>query len=147
MSRPLKWKSHEGATGTGPGEEQSTKGHDQIGLLVEAYGGFDPSTDDLSVRAEGTVVYDGETNPQDFAQIDRGAPDVDNAVSVDQTEFEESDENSGRYVAYVGANSFAIEILRANITTHSGGFEVDTSLLVNGSGQSAYRFSTPDGPS
>jgi hypothetical protein len=146
MARPLKWKSHDAATGTGPGREQSTKGHDDIALFVEAYDGFDPSTDTLEVRVEGTVVYEGETDPQDFAQIDRGAPEVDDALFLDQTDFEDSAENSGRYVAYVGANSFAIEIVRANIATHSGGFSVDTTVLVNGAGEAAYRFSTPDGP-
>lgn len=146
MARPLKWKSHDGATGTGPGREQATKGHDQLGLFVEAYNGFDPANDTLDVRVEGTVTYEGDTVPEDFAPIDRGAPEVDDSVSLTENELKESDENAGRYVGYVGANSFPIEIVRANVVTHSGDFDVDTTVIVNGTGQASYRFSTPDGP-
>lgn len=146
MARPLKWKSHEGATGTGPGEEQAAKGHDQFGLYLRAYNGFDPGTDNLEVRVEGTVTYKGEDVPEDFAPLTRGAPRVADAVALTDGDLTESGENAGTYVGYVGANSFPIEVVRANILTHSGGFDVTTTVIVNGSGQASYRFSTPDGP-
>lgn len=153
MARPLKWKSHDGATTTGAGDAQSTKGHDDLALFVEAYNGFDPSNDTLEVLVEGTVDY-GANSPEDFAPINSSLPGgghtlgggTGDNVSVISDDFVESDENSGRYVAYLGSNSFAVEILRANILSHSGGFDVDSTILVNGSGEAAYRYSTPEGP-
>lgn len=142
MARPLKWKSHDGASGTGPGVEQSTKGHTEIGLYVEAYDGFDPGTDTLEVRVEGTVTYEGETDPQDFAQLDRLTED--DVLNLTEGDLTESDDNSGRYVGYIGGLGFAVEIVRANIVAYSGTFDVDTTVLVNGSGEAAYRFSTPN---
>lgn len=147
MARPLKWKSTDAQSGTGVGEAEQIKGHDELGLFVQAYNGFDPGTDSLEVRIEGTVDPDQTDGViEHFAPIDRGAPDVDNSLFLDQSDFVESNEDSSIYVAYVGQNSFPIEAVRANITTHSGGFDVDSWVLVTGAGEAAYRYSEPEGP-
>lgn len=141
MARPLKWKSHDGEADTGPGRSQATKGHDEFGLYVRVYDGFDPAEDTLKVTLEVAANADG-----DYARVIRGAPRVEDVFELTTVDFEESDENPGVYAAYVGANSFAVEHVRAFIEEHSGGFSVDTTVLVTGSTQAAYRYSEPDGP-
>lgn len=140
MARPLKWYSHQGATTTGPGRNQQTKGHNDIGFYVKVYNGFDPGTDTLEVRVEGSHTS------EHYAPIDRGAPAVEDALFVNGTDLVQSDEDSTVYITYIGVNSFAVSDLRANIVSHSGGFEVDTVVFVNGGPQGARRYSTPDGP-
>lgn len=147
MARPLKWKSVDAATEEEAGRIEQPKGHDEFGLFVEAYDGFDPEADDLAVRVEGTVDEDQTDGiVEHFAPINRGAPEVEDVLSVEAVDLVESDEEEGVYVAYVGSNSFPIGNLRANVHTHSGGFSVDAWVLATGSGQAAYRFSQPDGP-
>ena len=145
MARPLKWKSNDAATETETGRAQSTKGHDEFGLYVKAYDGFDPANDTLEVRVEGSVDEGNvDGNVEDYAPIDRGAPAVEDVLSITQDGVRESDENDGVYVGYIGSNSFPVESLRASIKAHSGGFSVDTYVLATGSTQAAYRYSTPD---
>jgi hypothetical protein len=138
MAKPLKWKSLDGVSATGPGVIQATKGHDKFGLYVRAFDGFDPSTDTLTVRIEAS-----ETE-EDFAPVDRGAPAVDDVLSITEGDFVESEENAGVYASYTGSNSFPIDNLRANCTAHSGGFTVEAYVYVSGSGEAAHRFQTPN---
>jgi hypothetical protein len=138
MAKPLKWKSLDNASETGPGVIQATKGHDEFALYVRAFNGFDPSTDTLTVRVEGSE------SEEDFAPIDRGAPETPNSLSVSEDDFTESEENAGVFASYIGSNSFPIDNLRANCTSHSGGFNVDAYVYVLGSSQASYRFQEPD---
>ena len=133
MSRPFAVTSHEGATDTGPGETHLTKTHPQLALYVRTEG-FDPGTDTLSVQMEGSV------DDSHFVPLNRRAPNVDNVLSVGESNFTESDDDANVHAAYVCSHSIPIETVRANITDHSGGFSVDTFIIVCGNRNAGMSF-------
>lgn len=125
MSQPTRWKSHDAATSAGAGESERTKAHDKLGFWVLA-NGIDPANDTLEVRLEASA------DDTHYAPIDRGAPNVDDVFYVTAADLTQSDADSTVYVEYVGGNSFPVEYIRANIVTHSGGFEVTTIPFLQG---------------
>lgn len=141
MARPLKWKSHDGATEEGGGRHQATKAHDEFGLYARLYDGFDPEADSVYVTLEVAV-----DEPEGFVPVIRGAPREDDAFRLETDDFVEDDENDGVYVGYIGQNSFPTEFLRASIHELEGDFTVDTWVLVTGETGGARRYSQPDGP-
>lgn len=54
MSRPIEKQSHSGATSAGPGDAFHTKGHNALGLAVDATS-LDSANDTLEVRLEVEV--------------------------------------------------------------------------------------------
>lgn len=125
MSQPRRFTSHENATTTGPGEKHKTRAHPQIGFFVTA-DGIDPSTDSLEVRLE---VSPANTH---YAPIDNASPAGQDVMLVTQDDLVESDADSNVYVQYTTYHNAPIEYIRANIITHSGGFEVTTDLYLSG---------------
>lgn len=128
MSQPRRLRSHDAATGTGPGESQITRAHPQIGLFVQVSGGFDPGTDTLELRVE--------VSPDDdvYAPIDNASPvgsDVMFVTGDDLTQTEDSGGNTV-YVGYTSYHNAPVEHARVNIVTHSGGFEVTTDMYLSG---------------
>lgn len=141
MAKHRRFTSHDGATESGAGDAQKTRGHPQHGLWVEA-DGIDPESDTLAVRIEGS--------PEDvhYAPIDSGAPEVDDVLFIDESDLVQSDADGDVYVAYVAQHNHPIEYVRANIVDHSGGFDVTTHVYIggwSGSGKSyAEREDVPD---
>lgn len=127
MAKHRRIDSHDNAGSTGPGTAEKTRGHAQIALWVEA-DGLDPETDQLEVRVEGS--------PDDthYAPLDRGAPAVDDTLFLDESDLVESDEEAGVYVGYIASHQLPVEYVRANIVTHSGGFDVTTHVFIGGWG-------------
>lgn len=125
MAKHHRFTSHDAVTGTGPGVAQKTRGHQQHGLWVEAEG-IDPANDTLEIRLE--------VSPDDvhYAQIDSGAPAVEDVIFLDQTDLEESDDTAGVYVGYIQGHNIPVEYVRANIASNSAGATVTTYVFLCG---------------
>ena len=133
MSRPFAVKSHEGATGTGPGETHLTKTHTHLALYVRTEG-FDPGVDDLEITLEGSI------DNEHFTPLNGRQPDKDDVFAIDASDFHESSDDSNVHAAYVTSHNYPIENVRANITTHGGGFEVDTYIIICGNRNAGMSF-------
>lgn len=135
MSRPIKKHSHESATGVGPGSVHKTKGHHNLTLYVIARN-FDPSADTV------TITLEGSPTAQHFATLHYRAPNQNDVYEITASDFTQSSDDSSVYVACVSSNSFSMDNVRANITDHSGGFEIDTIILGSGYTGKGHRFET-----
>lgn len=128
MSQPRRLRSHDAATGTGPGESEITRAHPQIGLFVQVGSAFDPANDTLELRVE--VSPDNDV----FAPVDNASPAASDVLFVTGADLTPTqDENSNTvYAAYTSYHNAPVEHARVNIVTHSGGFEVTTDLYLSG---------------
>ena len=128
MSQPRRLRSHDSATGTGPGEEQITRAHPQIGFFVQVSSGFDPAGDTLELRVE--VSPDNEV----YAPIDNASPSGTDVMFVTGDDLTETTDDGGNtvYALYTTYHNTPVEYVRANIVTHSGEFEVTTDLYLSG---------------
>lgn len=132
MARPRYTASVEAAAGAEPGDHLSTGGRKTVSLYVLAESGFDPAADEVEVQLEGS--FDGEN----FAELHWNA--AGQVGVVDQADFTDPDGN-GKFAALVTTSSTAIQYVRANVTTHSGGFDVTAyvGLTNNPSGAQDFR--------
>ena len=120
MSRPIKKRSHDAATATGPGAKTRTKGHKVVGIFVSAPN-VEPSVDTVNVEIE--VSPDGEH----WASVNEGGGDRGSVSTVDFNE-------SGN--AYVVVDGIAADYARSRITEYNdaagGDLEVDAWLMATG---------------
>lgn len=123
MSQPRRFRSHDNATGTGPGDVLTTRAHPQFGIFIQA-DGIDPGADTLELTLE--VSPDEEV----WAPVDNPAPNVQDVFGITQDDLIES--ANGVYTKYTSHHNIPIEYVRTNITGHSGGFEVTTDLYLSG---------------
>jgi len=121
MGKNKRFISLDSVSSTGTGESRKTAGHPHLGLFVVAES-LDAANDTLTVRGE--VSH----NDEDFAQIDIGTTGQEDVLTVDQTDFVESDQNPGRFVAYVTAYNVPVEHLRANVTDFTDAANGDLSV-------------------
>lgn len=130
MSRPVEKQSHVGATAAGPGEAFSVKGHQAIGLGVDA-SNLDSVNDTLEVRLE--VEVGGSWLPIH----DKDA----NQVGAIASGGLGSDGDAMLYISNVPAPR-----LRANITSFSDAagsdLSVDTYVLATGRSGSGQEYET-----
>jgi len=110
MAKHRRVDSIVGATSTGAGSAQKTRGHTKQALLVVAEN-FDPGQDTLEVQ--------GEVSADDtfFSPIDSAAPAVDNCLQLVTADLYQSD-TAGTYVGYIQHNDTPAEHIRANVTSY-----------------------------
>lgn len=132
MSRPVKKKSLDGATGTGSGSSIQTGGRITVSLFVVT--DADPTTLDVEVEAS----FDGEN----WGPILN--PAGTNRLSVSAEQFEDR-EGDGTYVALVTAHGIAADEVRARITDYGTGGNVTAWVAATSNPQTGYDYRNASG--
>lgn len=108
MGKHRRVDSLQGATSTGAGRSEKTRGHGEIGLFVVAEN-IDPGQDTLRVVVEFSV------EGIHFAQSIRRQT-AEDALELTQDDLEQSDNNASVYVGHIADHNLHAEHIRANIT-------------------------------
>jgi len=120
MAKHRRVDSIVGATSTGAGDDEKTRGHTKHGLWVQAQN-LDPANDTLEVRGE--VSPDGDV----FAPVDSGAPAQDNVLSLTASDLYDT-EDPDVMAGYIQHNDTPAEHIRANVTSFTDDAGSDLSV-------------------
>lgn len=123
MGRPVRGTTLSGATAAGAGDLVQLKGHNSVGLFVEAQN-LDTANDTLDVQLEARVA-----NEWTSVRDDSGSK----ALTVTTTEFEDPD-GDGTFAAFVFIHGVPADEVRARITSFNnasadGDLSVDVYIM------------------